>query len=198
MNRAIGEVMVARPRARQFEARIAARGPAMHHRVGHVGMKLEAEAMIQPKGFDREVAALRQQFGTGGKFKSFMVPMVDMIRPVRTDLEPCRGRPDRIISDLGPALRMRRNPGAELRSEHLGAQANSQKRPLLPERDRDPVDLPADEIIRIVDAHRAAENDGAGMAIQRLRKGIAKTRASDVQSVSERTQRIADAARRRW
>jgi len=34
-------------------------------------------------------------------------------------------------------------------------------------------------------------------AIQRLRKGIAKTRASDIQFVSERPQRVADAARRR-
>src|SRR5258705_13301479 len=69
------------------------------------------------------------------------MPVVDMIRPVRTDLEPCGRRADRIISDLRPALRMRRNPRAELQGEHLGAQANSQKRPLLPERDRDPVDL---------------------------------------------------------
>ena len=176
---------------------MATRGPAMHHRVSHVGMKLEAEAMIQSKRFHREVAALRQQFGAHGKFKSLVVPMVDMIRPVRTDLEPCRGGADRIISDLRAALRMRRNAGAELHGEHLGAQANSQKRPLLPERDRDPLDLLANEIIRIVGAHRAAENDGAGMAIQRLRKGIAKTRASDIQFVSERPQRVADAARRR-
>ena len=73
MHRTIGEVPVARARARQFEARMAARGPAMHHRVGHVGMKLEAEAMIQSKRFRREVASLRQQFGAVRKFKSLAV-----------------------------------------------------------------------------------------------------------------------------
>src|SRR5712675_2339230 len=41
MHRTIGEAVVAWTRARQFEARMAARGLAMHHRVGHVGMKLE-------------------------------------------------------------------------------------------------------------------------------------------------------------
>src|SRR5258708_33292365 len=132
-------------------------------------MKLEAEALIQSKRFHREITALRQQFGAHGKLKSLLVPMVDMIRPVRTDLEPCRRRADRIVSDLRPALRMRRNPGAELHREHLCAQADSQKRPLLPERDCDPVDLPANEIVRIVHTHWAAENDGAGMAIQRFR-----------------------------
>jgi len=35
------------------------------------------------------------------------------------------------------------------------------------------------------------------VAIQRLRKGIAETRAPDIQFVSERPQHIADAARRR-
>src|SRR6202166_565213 len=197
MYRTIGEVVVARARARQFEARMAARGPAMHHRVSHVGMKLEAEAMIQSKRFHREVASLRQQFGARGKFKSLAVPVVDMIGPVRADLEPRARGADRVISDLRTALPMRRNPGAELHGEHLRPQANPQKRPLLPERDGDPVDLLTDEIVGIVRAHRAAENHRAGMAIQRFRQGIAKTRTPDVQPVPERPQRIADAARGR-
>ena len=37
------EVEVAGMRAGLLHAHAAARGPAMHHRVGHVGMKLEAE-----------------------------------------------------------------------------------------------------------------------------------------------------------
>src|SRR6202022_4893886 len=111
MHRAICEVMMARARAWQFEARMAARGPAMHHRVGHVGMKLEAEAMIQPKRFPREIAALRQQFGAIRKFKSFAVPVVDMIRPVRADLKPRRRGADRVISDLRATFWMRCNLG---------------------------------------------------------------------------------------
>ena len=52
---------------------MAARGPAMHHRVGDVGMKLKAERMVDLEGLDREVASLRQQFGAVRKFKSLAV-----------------------------------------------------------------------------------------------------------------------------
>jgi hypothetical protein len=76
-------------------------------------------------------------------------------------------------------------------------QANSQKRPLLLERDGDPVDLLTNEIVRVVRAHRAAENDRPGVALQRFRKAIAKPGTPDVQFMPERPQRIADAAGRR-
>ncbi len=92
---------------------------------------------------------------------------------------------------------MRRYPRAEPHGEHLRTQANSQKRPLLPERHGNPVDLLANEIIRVVGAHRAAEDGRAGMAIQRFRQRIAEPRTPDVQPMSERPQRIADPARRR-
>src|SRR3979411_1544569 len=59
MDRAIGEVMMARAGARQSETLMAACGPAMHHRVGHVGMKLNAERMAEAERFDREIASLR-------------------------------------------------------------------------------------------------------------------------------------------
>ena len=88
MHRAIGEMMMPRRRARHLEAGVAARGPAMHHRVGHVGMKLEAEAMAGPKRLDREVAAFGQQFGACGQVKSFAVPVIDMIRPVWHNASP--------------------------------------------------------------------------------------------------------------
>jgi hypothetical protein len=98
-------------------------------------------------------------------------------------------------SPRDPADAARR--GRPMHREHLRSQADSQERPLLPKRYGDPVDLPANEIIRIVRAHRAAENHGARMAIQRFGKRIAKARTPDIESVSERPQRIADAARRR-
>src|SRR5258706_7150462 len=117
MNGAVGEVVMAGAGARQLEARIAARGPAMHHRVGDVGMKLKAETTVGPKRLDRKVAALRQQFGAGGKLKSLAVPVVDMIRPVRANLESRRRGTDRVISDLGAAFRIRGKPRAELHCE---------------------------------------------------------------------------------
>ena len=57
---AIGEVLMPRASARQFEPLGAARRPAMQHRVGHVGVKLQAEAIDRPERLHREVAALRQ------------------------------------------------------------------------------------------------------------------------------------------
>jgi hypothetical protein len=83
MDRAIGEVMMARARAGQFEPRMTARGPAMHHSVGHIGMKLEAESVARSQRLNREVATLGQQFGAGRKFESFAVPVVDVVRPMR-------------------------------------------------------------------------------------------------------------------
>ena len=78
---------------------------------------------------------------------------------------------------------MRRNPRAELHREHLGAQANPQERPLLAKRHGDPVDLPANEIVGIVGTHRAAENDRAGMTIERFRKRIAEARTPDIERI---------------
>src|SRR5258708_12611352 len=98
-----------------------------------------------------------------------------MIRPVRADLKPRRRGADRVISDLRTALRMRRNPGAKLHGEHLRPQANPQKRPLLPERDSDPVDLRTDEIIGVVRTHRAAQTALPRMPIPRFPQGIPTT-----------------------
>src|SRR5882724_4306087 len=125
------------------------------------------------------------------------MPVIDVIRPIRTDRAAGGGGADRIIPNLRAALRMRRHPRAKLPRQHLRTEAYPQEWALLPERHGDPVDLAANEVIRVIGAHRAAENDGAGVAFQRFRQGIAKTRTPDVQWVAQRAQRIADAARRR-
>src|ERR1700722_4642068 len=125
VDRAAGEMLVARASSRQCEPRIAARRPAMQHRVGYVGMKLETKRMARLERLHREVASFCEQFSATWKFKSFAVPVVDMIRPMPAEPEP-RGRgADRIVPDLRAALRMRRDPGAELHGEHLRAQTDS-------------------------------------------------------------------------
>ena len=90
---------------------------------------------------------------------------------------------------------MRRDLCAQLLGQHLGAQANAQKRPLLAQGNFDPVDFAANIVVGIVGAHRAAENDRAGMLIERLRQRVAEPRAPDIEGVTERPQRIADPAR---
>src|SRR5947209_13014401 len=54
---AVREVMMPLPGAGRAEAVIAARGPAMHHRVGHVGMKLDAKGIAGPKRLHRKIVA---------------------------------------------------------------------------------------------------------------------------------------------
>src|SRR5258708_37948920 len=118
--------MVAWARARQRETLMAARGPAMHHRVGHVGMKLKAERMLEAERFDREIASLRQQFAPPGQLKTLAMPVIDVIRPIWADGAAGGGGTDRIISDLRTAFRMRRHLRAELFRPHLRAKANPQ------------------------------------------------------------------------
>ena len=170
----------------------------MHHRVGHIGMKLEAEGMAEAERLHRKVARLRP---------AIRVPREDRNlrgasgRPDPASsgrrCSPAARRADRVVADLRRGLRVRRDPRAELPGEHLRAEANAQKRPLLPERHRDPVDLAADVIVRIVGAHRAAEDDRAGMIVQRFRQRIAEPRTPDIEGMPERPQRVADTARRR-
>ena len=132
-----------------------------------------------------------------GKFKSLAVPVIDMIRPVRADRQPRRRGTDRVISDLRAAFRMRRDPRAELHGEHLRAQANSQKRPL----------LPSGTAIQSISRRTKSSGSLALIGPPKMTapawpssvsgKRIAKARTPDIQPVSERPQRIADAARRR-
>src|SRR4029077_4337794 len=92
---------------------------------------------------------------------------------------------------------MRRDPGAKLPCQHLRAETDSQEWTLLGQRDGDPVDLAANELITVVRAHRSAENHGARMALQSFGKRIAKARPPYIERISELSQRVADPARSR-
>ena len=80
--------------------------------------------------------------------------------------------------------------------EHLRAETDAEIRLLVPQRHADPIDFPADKVLIVVRALRAAENRRTGVLIHRLRQRIAKTRAPNVERVAEFRQRLADAARR--
>src|SRR4029077_8738885 len=66
VHRPIGKMLMTRASTRRIHAVITARGPAMHHRVGDVGMKLKAEGMAELKSLVREVVAGRKKFGACG------------------------------------------------------------------------------------------------------------------------------------
>jgi hypothetical protein len=84
-----------------------------------------------------------------------------------------------------------------LLGKHLRAQADAEERPLLPERDLDPVDFLSHILVGIVGAHGPAENHRAGVSIERFGQLVAKARPTDIQPMPQRPQHVADPARRR-
>src|SRR5205823_6552046 len=132
---------VTRLRARRIHADASARGPAMHHGVGHVGMKLKAECMTVLISLHWKVIAFGEQFCAARKLKSLAVPVVDALRPIRAERVSGLCRADRIVTYLHPPFVMRRNLRAQLFGKHLRAQADTQKRSLLTQGNFDPVDL---------------------------------------------------------
>jgi hypothetical protein len=77
---------------------------------------------------------------------------------------------------------------------HLCAQADAEKGLVLPQRHGEPVDLPADEIVGIIGAHRAAEDDRAGVIGKRRRQRIAGGGAAHVPNIAVLRQPLADRA----
>src|SRR4029078_8199288 len=116
--------------------------------------------------------------------KTLAVPVIDALRPVRAERMSGRGRTDRVITDLHPAFMMRGDLSPQLLRQHLGAQSNAQKRPVLAQGNFDPVDFAANIGVGIVGTHRATKNDRAGVLIERLRQRVADPRAPDITSVT--------------
>src|SRR6185437_2861249 len=144
-----------------------------------------------------EGVALGEQFGAGRQVKTFAVPLIDAFRPDADGSEAGVGRPDRVIADFGVALGMAEHAAAEMPGAHLRAEADAEKRLLLPKRHADPADLAADELVLVVGAHGAAEDDGGGVVRHGVRQRLAEARPAHVERIAELPQRIADTARRR-
>src|SRR5579863_6260515 len=182
---AVGKMRGARLGARHLQAVMPARRPTVHHGVGHVGMKLQRVSAPVAKRLHLEHVAFGKKLGPVRQIEPLAVPLIDLLGPVIDHRKAGRGRPDRVIADLGVAGRMTKNPAAERPRTHLRAEADAEKRLLLFDRDGNPVDLAVDEFVRVIGAHRAAEDDGAGMIAQRLRQRIAEARPAHVEPVSE-------------
>src|SRR6266540_4211852 len=85
---------------------------------------------------------------------------------------------------------------AEMPRQELGAEADTEKRPLLPERHLQPVDLATNKILLVIGAHRSAEDDGAAVMLERLGQRIAETRAADVERIAAGFEQMRDTAGR--
>src|SRR6185312_16798426 len=125
------------------------------------------------------------------------MPLVDAVGPRRAKSQARLGGTDRVIADLGMALRMRTHASAEMPRHHLRAEADAEVGLALPQRHADPVDFPLDVIVRVVGARRPPEDDRPGMMLHRLRQRLAEPRTADVHRIAASFQRLADAAGRR-
>ena len=158
-------------------------------------MELQREGPPIADRLHLERIALGQKLGAGRQIEAFAVPLIDAFRPLLDDGEAGGGRPDRVIADLGMALRMAKHAAAEMPRAHLRAETDAEKGLALFQRDGDPFDLAANEVILVVGAHRAAEDDCGGVFCHRRRQRIAEARPAHVEPVAELPQGIADAAR---
>src|SRR5262245_62288752 len=100
------------------------------------------------------------------------MPLIDLLRPGIAHHTADIGRADRIIADLGVTVGMAVDAAAEMMRQHLGAEADAEKRLLLPERHGEPIDLAPDGIGGVVRDHGADESDGGGMEGHGLWRGI--------------------------
>jgi hypothetical protein len=79
------------------------------------------------------------------------------------------GGADLIIADRGMAFRMPEHFAAKMTGKHLGAEADAEIGLVFLQRHTDPVGLALDELVGIVGAHRAAEDNRGGMIGHRRR-----------------------------
>src|SRR5262245_2741102 len=167
---------------------MAARGPPAHHGVGHVGMELQREgAAAVTEGLHREGIALRQQVRAERQVEALAMPLINLLRPGIAHRAADLGWPNRVVADLGVAVWMTINAATEMVREHLRTEADAEEWFLLPERHAQPIDLATDEIVGVVRAHGAAEDNGAGMAGHGLGQQIAQTRPAHVERIAALT-----------
>src|SRR5436190_4780501 len=121
------------------------------------------------------------------------MPMVHMAGPC-TERRARRCGRYRIVANLDKLVGMRLNRAPQMLGEHLRAKADAKQRYTLPERNRDPVDLALDEVIGIIGAHRASENDGTSMVGEGGGKLLTQTGTANIEHNTLLAQHDADTA----
>ena len=126
------EMGFARLGVRQRHALMAARGPAAHRGVGHVHVELQrVGGAAVAESLHRKRIALGQHQRPVRQVEALAMPLIDVIGPVLADGAAFGGRADRVIADLGVAVGVLVDPGAEPLGQHLRAEADAEKRLLL-------------------------------------------------------------------
>src|SRR5262245_33974947 len=181
---------------RKQRAVVAARGPQADGGVGGIGVKWPRVGASLSAGWHWKATARRQQVASGRKVKALTVPLIDLLGPWVADCKSALSRADRIVTYLRMSIRVRIDAAAEMTREHLGAKANAEERFALFERHRNPIDLAAHEIIFVIGAHRAAEDDRARMLGHARRQRVAIARAANVERKAALHQSVPDPAGR--
>jgi hypothetical protein len=166
--------------------------PTAQGRKCHFRMELETIGpIVIEKCLSLEILSSRQKCRAMGQFKTFPVPLVDMARKwALAKPMPLFRWTDRIIAYLHAPLWMRLDTLAEVAGEHLCAKANAKERDTLFERDRDPVDFSAQPSIVVIDAHRTAKEDRAGIAGERFGQRMAEDGSPAIESKTLRAQEL--------
>ena len=118
-------------RTGQFEALGAPHHPAVHHHPRELGMELDAPGLCAIAERLVGVGLGRRQQGCAlWQRKPLAMKLIDHLRPVHQGTAFLRGAQG-IPADLHLALIMRIDTAAQMVAEHLGAEADAEKRLLL-------------------------------------------------------------------
>lgn len=190
---------VTRMRAESRHSLTRQNSPSAHHWQSHLRVELEAKGSFTvAKGLSFEFATFCEQSRSPRQIEAFTVPLIDMAgKAARAKLMPMFRGIDGIIADLDASLRMRANAVAKMAGQHLGAEANAEKGFAFFEGNADPVDFAAYPGLLVIDTHRTAKDNDAGMVFQPCRQGIAKPRAPDIKGQPLRPQNPSKPSRRR-
>src|SRR3569623_2926963 len=126
VDEAVRNVLVPLLGSRQFPAMGAAHEPAVHHRVRDFRVELQRIAGAVAECLHREGVALGEELSASRQVEALSVPLIDAVGPVGAELPAGGGRADRVIADVGGALRMRSELRAEMRRHLLSAEADAE------------------------------------------------------------------------
>ena len=140
-------------------------GPAAQRRESHFRMELESIGVFAiAEGLRLEILAAGEQGRPAWQIEPFTVPLVDVSgEPAVADAMPPFGRLDPVIAHFDAPVRMGADALTEMARQHLRAETNAEERRVFLKWDLDPVYFAAQPCGFIIDAHRTAENDRAGV-----------------------------------
>ncbi len=169
---------------RHREAMRAVAGPAADLLVADLRMKLNggAAAVLERLVFECGVGA-DEKFGAGWQLKTFAVPLIDGRWPFDVVDRGCQWL-DWVVANADSIAVIEADFRSKEPSEHLGAKADAEERLAFAQWYVDPIGFGFDEVVGIVGALWAAENDSAIVMLKCFRQRIAKAGTANIKHVA--------------